>query len=73
MSLAHITSVKSCLDSMGSAIRKRFKILGFFPPKMPSFQAPGKLCQCSSTFPSAVLHKSAVGKAGENDSPGDIK
>lgn len=62
----HVTnfasSVKSRLDRTGSDIRKRFKILLFFFPN---------LCQCSSTFPSAALHKSALGKAAENDSSGD--
>ena len=76
----HITnfasSVKSCLDRTGSDIRKRVKILLIFFPNaimcVDRFQAPsGKLCQCSSTFPSAVLHKSALGKVGENDSLGD--
>lgn len=76
----HITnfasSVESCLDRTESDIRKRFKILLFFFPNaiicVERFHAPsGNLCQRSSTFPSAALHKSALGKAGENDSPGD--
>lgn len=80
ISLMHITSfvssVKSCLDRVGSDIRKSFKILLIFFPNaitcVDRFQAPpGNSCQCSSTFPSTALHKSALRQAGENDSPGD--